>query len=526
MTSSSIVPSNAKLPTDLQLLFDNIPEPLNIMRQGQYSSAIAALSQATMLEIAMPGAGKRASIVDLNDMQEKDPVVQQCIQLKALRTVQSFGAYSHPKKEIEGFINANLKTLEHSFKRTLFKMVSCVSLYGFAMVEYTFSNNMPGYLGQTRLSRLNVLDPSRIVGFKGRRSKLEYIVYDNGNGVTVDIPYKKLLHIINNSGATFNEQEILGISDGGAALNYYKLKRVVLTQLALATKNNSTGLLHIKTPNKGRTVLVDSKMKPILGDDGKPVEVSKQIALNYQLQDLSKRDYIVTDLDTSIDRLQITNDERFWQYILGYIDEAIQRAFGLPNGILNSGSQGLQNVGLGQNFKSVFDSTIFALVELLKEEVTNKLIKKLLNYNFPFSWYKNNYGTFLFDLEEDAATINSRLSTVSSLVASGILDPNDLDVISLIKKNLGLPALDETEKREKEEADAQASAQKAMEAQIAEMQSQLTMLQTQLQSTQTQQQLDMANNPPPVDPAAAAAPADSAAAPPEEAAATEYPEGA
>lgn len=494
---------------DLDLLFKDVPTPLNITQQGQYSSDIASLNQRMLQDIAYPTASERPPIKELNEMQERDPVVQQCIQLKALRVVSSFGPYTHPKKEIESFINSNLNTITKSFKKTLFKIISSVILYGFCFAEYTVSNKVRGYAGQTRLSRLNPLDPSRIKNVKGANGEITFIEYDNGDGKTVLIPYSKCLHITNNSGAVFDEREIWGIGDGIAALNFVKLKRIVLTQLALATKNNSTGIVHARVPNNGRTVLVDSKMNPLKDASGKPIETTKQIALNYQLQDLHKKDFIVTDTDVDISTLQVQNDERFWDFLLNYIDRSIQRAFGIPIGIFDAGMGGLQNAGLNTNYKSVFDSTIFSLVALLKEEILNKIIRKLLFFNFPFDWFSNNFGDFSFDSEDDPATVNSRLSTIASLIASGILDANNIEVISLINKNLGLPALDEREKADKLDNGMKEKIQK-------EVQSQLAQLQAEMQLKQTEVQLEQLNNPQP-----APQPGQPQEQPPED-----YPEGA
>jgi hypothetical protein len=266
--------------------------------------------------------------------------------------------------------------------------------------------------------------------------------------------------------------------------------------LALAAKNNSTGIVHAKVPNVGRTVLVDSKMKPIQGPDGNPVQVTKQIALNYQLQNLNYKDFIVTDVDVDLQRIQVQNNENFWEYVLSYIDRSIQRSYGIPVGIFDSGGGGLQNSGLGQNFKTVFDSTIFALTTLLKEELINKIIRKVLAYNFPQSWWKDNYGEFSFEAEEDQSTVNSRLSTISSLIASGILDQNDPEIITLIKKNLGLPALTEEEKEDKVD--------KALKVKIQEeIQSQLHVMQLQQQMQQMQQPPVDPNAPPQEDPSVA-----------------------
>jgi hypothetical protein len=437
--------------------------------------------------------------------------------LKALRAVQSFGNYTHSKKEIESFVNSNLKGLSKSFKRTLFKMITSVILYGFSIAEFTFTSKARGFQGEWRLARINVLDPESILRISGRAGKAVFIEYDNGHGKVVKIPYSKCIHITNNSGANFNEDEFWGVGDGIAALNYYKLKRVVLTQLALATKNNSTGIVHVKVPNTGRTILVDNKLEPIKGRNGKPIETTKQIALNYQLQDLYKKDYIVTDTDVELNRIQVQNNENFWEYVLGYIDRSIQKAFGVPVGIFDSGTGGVQNIGLSQNFKAVFDSTIFALTELLKEELIAKLIKPLLYYNFPLDWFKNNYGEFQFEAEEDPNVVNSRLSTISSLVASGMLNADDPEIMTIIKKNLGLPAMDAKEKAEKETNKESTRVQKELQTQLQEMQTQMQLLQTQMQIQQLQQPPA-----PPVDPSAASpAEGDPAAAAPQD-----YPEGA
>lgn len=497
---------------DLDLLFSNIPTPINIYNKGQFSTEIGILSDNAISEIAYPTSDKRPPIKELSDMQERDPVVQQCLTFIAMRAVQSFGNYSHTNKDIETFINSNLKTLNKALKRTLFKIITSVALYGYCIAEYTFTSKARGFRGQWRLNSINVLNPEKIVKFIGVKGKIQYIVYDNGNGKQVNIPYKKCLHIVNNSGSTFDEKEIFGIGYGISALNYYKLKRVVLTQLALATKNNSTGIIHAKVPNTGKTILVDSKMNPLKDAAGKTIEVTKQIALNYQLQDLHKKDFIVTDIDVELNRIQIQNDERFWEYVLNYIDRSIQRSFNIPIGIFDSGTTGIQDIGLSKNYKSVFDSTIYSLTALLKEELTSKIIKKLLYFNFPLEKFKQNYGDFIYDVEEDETTKNNRLSTVASLIASGLLDQNDVEVISLIRKNLGLPALNDTDKESKKKDQEIAAEQKMQQNIQTEIQAQLAQLQAQMQIQQMMQ-------PPQPDPNAAPPEGETAEA------TEDYPEG-
>jgi hypothetical protein len=490
------------------LLFGDVTTPLNPYHQGQYSTNIASLSTVAISEIAYPESKVRPKLSEIDEMQKRDAVVAQCLALKSLRASREFGAYSHPVSEIESFIVSNIGTLDVNFRRTLFKILSSVILYGVCFAEFTFTSKAKGFGGQWRLKKINVLDPRRVKGIKGKDGKILAITYDRGDGKDVDIPYAKCLHIINNAASVFDEDEIWGVGDGACALNYYKLKKIVLTQLALAVKNNATGLLHARTDNVGRTILVDSKMAPLRDAQGKPMEVTKQVALNYQLQDIHTKDYIVTEGDVSIQRIQIQNNENFWQYVLDYIDKSIQRSFGVPSGIFDAGMSGLQNVGLTQNHKSVFDSGIMALTDLLKQEIISKVVRRLLIFNFSHDTFKNNYGEFRFEPEEDEQSVNSRLSTISSLIASGILDSNDPDLLILIKKKLGLPTLDAREKEEVAVARESTSETK-------ELRQMMEKLQTQIGVLQAQQQIDMLQNPQPQPPAEEGAPPAEEAAPPE-----------
>lgn len=482
----ALTPINVEDLKDTDLIYKDVTTPLNIYDRGLYSSDIAELNDGLFTSIsARSGKDTKDSLDALFEMVKKDPKASQCLSLKSLRAVQSFGAFKHPKKEVESFVQSNLSTLPHSLKSRLFVLIATTILTGSGLAEFSITPRARGFRGQWRLSRLNVLDPRRIINLVGKKGRVEYIEYDNGSGSIVKIPYKKCLHLVNNKGVSLGKDGIVGVGDGEAAINYFKLKKAVLTQLAVATKNNSSGLIHIKAPNTGKTILVDSRNEPLKDSKGAPLVVSKQIALNYQLRDIYKQDYIVTDPDVILDQIRIQSDEGFWRFALDYIDRAIEQAFGIPTGIFDSGMTGVQNVGLSQNFKSIFDATIFGLTDNLKQELIHKIIKPLLFFNFPFDWVKDSYGEFAYEAEEDQDTVNSRLTTITSLIASGLLDQNDPEVLGLIRKNLGLPALTELQKE-------QMKTMKDQSQQIEELNSQMQELQLQMQMQQM-----MAPPPPP-----------------------------
>ena len=474
------------LDLDEELLFASTPTPLNALIQGQYSTEIASLTGLAFAEINHPTEVERPAIRELSIMAAKDPIVSQCLSFKALRATSSFGSYVHPKKEIEAFINSNLRTLSKSFKQTIFKLFSSVILHGIGIAEFTKASKMRGYRGQWRLGSINVLNPDQIISFgKSSKSngKIDWVLYDNGSGKHVKIPYSKCIHIVNNSGATFDKTAIWGVGDGVAALQYYRLKKVVLTHLALRIKNDSEGLLWAKTPNNGTTTMVDTQGNVKKDSKGKPLQLTKQAALSHQLKDIQKRGFIVTDNDVELTRIQIQNTSENHFKALEYIDRGIQSSFAIPSGIFDvnsgSGTTNLGNNGFGQNFKMTFDSTIFALTTTLKHEIIHKMIRGLLHDNFPSSWFSEDWGEFVFDVEEDQATVNGRLSTITSLIASGIIPADDVEVLGLIRKNLGLPSLDDEEKRKKEEDALKAEVQKELEkqSQVLSLQAQINQLQ-------------------------------------------------
>jgi hypothetical protein len=461
------------LDLDEELLFSGVPTPLSALAQGQYSTEIASLTGLALQAINHPTETERPPIREMSLMASRDPIASQCLSFKALRATQSFGEYSHKKKEIEAFVNSNLRTLPKNFKQIIFKLFSSVILHGVGVAEFTKSSKLRGYRGQWRIGNINVLNPDQIVSFgksSNQSGKIEWILYRNGDGKEVKIPYQKCIHIINNAGSAFDATSVWGVGDGVSALPYYKLKKIILTHLALRIKNDSEGLLWAQTPSNGMTTLVDAQGKVKIDEKTKkPLQVTKQMALSYQLKDIQKRGFIVTEDDVTLQRIQIQNTADNHFKALEYIDRGIQSSFAIPSGIFDvnsgSGTTNLGNNGFGQNFKMTFDSTIFALTTTLKHEIIHKMIRGLLHDNFPSSWFSEDWGEFVFDVEEDQATVNGRLSTITSLIASGIIPADDVEVLSLIRKNLGLPSLDEDEKAKKQEDALKAEIQKELQKQ-------------------------------------------------------------
>lgn len=413
---------------------------------GQLTQTISSLTSTFFQEVNYPTDQTRPPLKDMVEMLERDPVASSCAELKAMRSVLSFGDYSHPNKKIERYVQANINNIDGSWKGTLSQLFTAMSL-GFSVAELVWSNQVPGYRKQWRLKSINILDPTR-VGFKGRYGNITHVRYNNGDGTQVFIPYEKCLHITQGISTSFDRNLIWGVGDAAKALNFYKLKKIVLTEFSLAAKNNSTGVMHAASDNDGSIQLLGPDGKPLRNVDGSPKIVTKQEALMYQLQEISNKDYIITDQNTKLELLYLKTNENFWEFALTFIDKSICKAFGVPPDMFEGAAQGLGNTGLSQNHKSIVDSTINAMVTRLKEAVIENIVRRIIEWNFDKYDHKGEYGEFTFDVEEDPAVVNGRITTLLSAVSSGVFSAADKDITLKIRKDLGVGSIDDADKEQ------------------------------------------------------------------------------
>lgn len=411
----------------------------------RFSSTIGLLTSKYITQLYSP---KRQNLDEWIKMVEKDPVASKCVALKALRAQLSIGDYTHKNRSYQDFIRNNLSNIQSGSFRNIVAELASAMPFGASFAEVVFSNQTPGFRNQWRLKGIYPLDLRR-VSVKGRYGEVKWIVYRDENNCLKTFDYKKCIHIKNTSTIPFDQNTIWGVADCEQALSYYKLKQLVLTELAIAAKNNATGILWGQTSGTQKTQILDSEDKPILDAYGKPKQVSKQKALYMQLKDLSNNDLLVTDGETNIRLLQLQTGENFWNYALNLIEENMMLAFGVPRQIFKEGSGGgLGNVGLSMNHKAVLDATIESIVTSIRDELIKRVVKPLLIFNFG---EKEDFGEFTFTAQEDPSTINSKISTILSAIASGVFSPDDLGIQETLRKLLGLPPLSEGDKKDADE---------------------------------------------------------------------------
>ena len=186
-----------------------------IYNLGQISSKIEQLY--TAFSTTLENIPRKEIWANIYTMSKRDAVVSQSLQYKAIRTSILMGEYRHKNIEIQEYVTNALNNIEGGFDTVKIRIFQYLYNFGFVLVEKCFID--------WKLVALHPLDPMRIERFIGSYGKPKYIIYNNGRGNYVRIPFSKCIHLVNNNIASFNEDYILGHGDGETALNYYRLKK-------------------------------------------------------------------------------------------------------------------------------------------------------------------------------------------------------------------------------------------------------------------------------------------------------------
>ena len=422
--------------------YEEFQPSLYVPTNAHLTTSVQALTGRYITEIYSP---KRRVYGEWIKMLEKDPLVGFCAAIKVLRAQITFGGYIHDNKDYQEFIRKNLDNMEGSFRTILARLASAMT-FGYSVAEVNFSSMLPGFRSKWMLKSINILD-IRNISVRGANGRVIEFGYRDRHNNTVYIDYRKCLHITNTDVIPFNTDLIWGSADCEKALNWYKLRQLISTEFGIAAKNNATGVLWGQTNSTQRMQLYDSNDKLRVDQAGKAVTVSKQKALYMQLKELENNDLIVTDNETNLKILQTQTGEQFWTYAFNLIEKNLSLSFGVPQSLFNEGTGGtFGNTGLSQNHKSMFDAGVESVVQGMREEMINKVVKPLLVWEFGAK--DGDYGSFEFTADISSTDQNARISTILSAVASGIFSADDTQIQEEIRKSLNIPPQSESEKED------------------------------------------------------------------------------
>lgn len=422
-------------------MYEEFQPSLYIPTNARLTSSIQALTGRYITEIYSP---KRRVYNEWIKMLDKDPIAAFCAAIKVLRAQITFGEYTHSNKDYQKFIRQNFTNMDGSFRTILARLASAMT-FGYSVAEINFSSTIPGFRQKWMLKNINILD-IRYLSVRGCKGKIIEYGYTDRHNNTIYIDHRKCLHITNTDLIPFNTDLIWGSADCERALNWYKLRQLIATEFSIAAKNNATGILWGKTNSTQRMQLYDSNDQLKTDATGRAITVSKQKALYMQLKELENNDLIVTDNETNLDILQTQTGEAFWQYAFNLIEMNLCMAFGVPQSLFREGTSGtLGNTGISQNHKSMLDSNVESVVQSMREEMINKVVKPLLVWEFGES---KDFGEFSFTADISATDQNARISTILSAGASGAIDLQAPEIQAEIRKSLSLPPQSDSEKED------------------------------------------------------------------------------
>jgi hypothetical protein len=357
---------------------------------------------------------------------ENDPVAYACSQLKSARIATLLGTYKNENKEHLDFINYNLANMDETLQTAGGKHGSACPL-GFSLSEVIFKDEYINNKLHWVLKGFNFLNPAKCK-FRVKAGNPVDIRYNDGYN-DVYIPYWKVIHVVNSLNTSFSEKSLYGSPEMNRAYPYIKLKQLIFGQLAVAARNRAGGIL------VGRTE--SSQKVPSREDPNKLVSSVKRLAAD--LAALQTNNIVVTDKMNELSSLDLPSGEQFWNFAKNLVDQQIMRSFMIPEMIWNEGSGALGVGSLSNTQLSILDSSLIMVVQLIRDQLIEKVIRPLIYFNFG---KQADYGKFEFTPENDTQKETMITQTLLSALSSGIIQPTDYEAINSFRNQLGLNPLD------------------------------------------------------------------------------------
>lgn len=399
-----------------------------------HSSKISRLSQNTVQEIS------RADEVTLSEylkMMHSDPVVKACVDIKCLRASNTFGIYQHSKPEITEFMQEMFANMRDTLKKNVGELAICSAL-GFSVAEINFKTDSKGTL---KLESIYPLDLEK-VKFKGAKGNIEQVLYHDGAKSNIEIPYIKVIHVINSSATTFNDP--FGSAECKRAYKYSKAKMAILSDMILSGRNLATGVLIGKVDSNvtTHTTVTDAYGNPLMGNDGKPIRKNAAQALFEKLIALENHSVLVTDKGNDIIPLNVPDGSQFWNNALQQLDKYIMRSFGIPTLVFEEGSGALGVATLSAKQSTLLDATVEVIVNQIQDQIIEKVCRPIIQWNFG---KQKDYGKFTIDSSSDPGIEMQQLQQIFTAISMGIFTPDDPVINNRIRGFLGLPLQTEKE---------------------------------------------------------------------------------
>jgi len=331
---------------------------------------------------------------------------------------------------------------------------------GFAIAEIKFQ---PAF-DQIRLKGFHVLDPAKVT-FNVKNGSVSSIMYQD-SGIQKIIPRWKYVHITNGSPCLFGVKSVFGHAEIAKAYSLIKLKQLILSNMAIASRRLATGIILGQVDSNESTVLLDPRTgKPMIDPStGEPKKGNVSHLLFEQLKQLENFGVMVTDKKNAVSSLNVSGGEQFWTMALNIIDTQLMRCFQVPDTVFNAPTNLFGNGLTSTNQLSILDSSIMSFVLSLKESILEKVIKPLICFNYG-KQVNDYYGDW--DLFSDEAMQKQQVSyqNLTNAMAQGLVSSSNYEAQNKLLTMLDLTPIDYQEQMEQKQLEAQIQAMQQQTAQ-------------------------------------------------------------
>ncbi len=367
------------------------------------------------------------------------------IRFLALRAAGALGEYNHNEKKLfitssgnktlEEWVKSNFQTMRGSLRQSVKKMLTQAVCVGYSVAEIVNTAKMPGHYGEWRLWKIKVLNPCRYT-FAGKDGEWDRIIYKSRRRGEYPIPRQKLLYIYIPS---IDEPENpLGCALALRGYPYYIARQLALKNWSDRLTRNAIGTTVIKGDSNITVTEKDILGNTILDSVGKP---KKKPALEHHVKKAAEaRDGSVLGLPKDFDYQHFPGTggvgADYNMALTRYVDD-IWIAYGIPKTMFQEGSAILGQAGLNYGHRLVLDAQIEDMVEMMRNQLLEMVIRPLLAANFGIK-HQDDFGTFKTNTFLPPENAQMRANLISSGMLQGIIDPNDLAAINQFRKDAGL----------------------------------------------------------------------------------------
>ncbi|NJN11681.1 MAG: hypothetical protein HC836_38200 [Richelia sp. RM2_1_2] len=392
----------------------------------------------------LPESGEKHSLNDLIKMLKVCPINRVAIEIKALRAITALGNYHHPDKNpystgsgyktVEEWVRGNFESMRGSLASAAGKLIRQAYALGFCCAEIVWEKKVDGIKPEWRLRDIVVLNPTRFT-FAGKLGRVDRIIYKSSLEGEFAIPYSKLVHLY--CPKIEEPSDPRGDAQASRAYPFYKARQVFFHQWTVAGQRQATGLLLIQAPSNDSVVILDSKGQPIKNPDGTVKTTNAVYAAVKAAKEVESGSIFGTDLKNKVTSIPGNAGENFFNVALQHYQKMIFYCYGVPSTIFDDTQSGIGNAGINAGHRLILDNQIEAMIDHLRDELLEKVVRPLLVANFGRK-FEQNLGEFKSEKFIDPGMAAARVSNLTMALSTGTLDANDLEAVNRLREDLGL----------------------------------------------------------------------------------------